>query len=39
MMMGGVGALDGLAVVLVITAVTFVANVLSGVIVLRLLRI
>ena len=38
MMMGGVSALDGLCVVLMITAATFVANVLAGAIVLLLMR-
>ena len=38
MMMGGVSALDGLAVVLVITGATFAANVLTGVIALLLIR-
>jgi hypothetical protein len=38
MMMGGVSALDGLAVVLVITAATFAANVLTGVIALLLIH-
>jgi hypothetical protein len=38
MMMGGVSALDGLIVVLVITAATFAANVLAGVIALLLIK-
>jgi len=38
MMMGGVSALDGLIVVLVITAATFAANVLAGVIALLMIK-
>jgi len=38
MMMGGVPALDGLIVVLMITAATFAANVLAGVIALLLIK-
>ena len=38
MMIGGVSALDGLIVVLMITAATFAANVLAGVIALLLIR-
>ena len=38
MMMGGVSALDGLIVVLMITAATFAANVLAGVIALLMIK-